>query len=238
MLFSFLINAYRILPSSLLSTELSLDFHTSFANSWQLLQSLIIPLNPQNAVISPTVLDYTTWEINFYIGLISLMMILFFCYIFFRSPEEKQYINLLYPVSFLIFFSIGHFYQPLFITGLPILSGERVFTRFFILPLLILITISIYQYQISINKLFEKPIFIFFAWLLNLIIANDLTQHAANWEIQRIIEIIPTEFIQINYTIQNRDDPIYVAFILGGVCITIITCIILFIKARKSPGNR
>ncbi len=129
--------------------------------------------------------------------------------------------------------SIGHFYQPIFQSGLPILSGERVFTRFLILPLLFLIIISVKQLQIIIDKHFDKSMFVFFAWILNLIIANDLTQHSANWEIIQMIEIIPSEFMQLNYSIQNRSDLIYVSFILAGIFLTIITFVFLFLKKSR-----
>jgi len=230
---SFFINAYKIIPSALLSNELSLDFHTSFSSSYQIIRSLIYSLKPLDAVISTMVLDYTIWEINFYIGMASFIMILIFSFCFFQYQDNKQYRILLIPISILTLLSIGHFYRPVFQSGLPILSGERVFTRYFILPLLLLITISINQYQISLTKNLDKPFLLFFVWILNLIIANDLTQNAANWEIKQIIEIIPAEFMQFNYSIQNRSDPIYIAFILTGVGISIISFIFLFFKTKK-----
>jgi hypothetical protein len=235
---SFFLNAFKIIPSALLSGNLSLDFHTSFSNSNQLFQSLIYSHTPKDAIISSTVLDYTIWEINFYVGLASSILILIFSYNFYQNPENKHYRILLIPICVLTLLSIGHFFQPVFQSGLPILSGERVFTRFFILPLLLLITISINQYQISLTKNLNKPFFLFYVWILNLIIANDLTQHAANWEIKQIIEIIPTEFMQLNYSIQNREDPIYVTSILAGVGISIITFIFLFLKTRNGTGKK
>jgi hypothetical protein len=230
---SFFINAYKIIPSILLSNELSLDFHTSFSSSDQFVRSLIYSFTPLDSVISSTVLDYSIWEINFYVGLASFIMILIFSYGFFQYSGNKQYRILLIPISILIVLCIGHFYQPIFQSGLPILSGERVFTRFLILPLLLVITISVKQYQIKINEYLNRPIFMFFFWILNLIIANDLTQHAANWEIIQIIKIIPPEFMQLNYSIQNRSDPVYFAFIIAGVSISIITFIFLFMKTGK-----
>ncbi len=232
---SFFINAYKIIPSVLLSNELSLDFHTSFSSSYQIIRSLIYSLKPLDSVISSTVLDYTIWEINFYVGLASFIMIIIFGYRFFQNPDNKQYRILLIPISIMTLLSIGHFYQPIFQSGLPILSGERVFTRFFILPMLFLITISVKQFQININKYFDKSMFMFFTWSLNLIIANDLTQHTANWSIGQIIEIIPPEFLIHNYSIQNRIDPIYVSYILAGIFLTIITFVFLLLK--KSQQN-
>ena len=230
---SFFINSYKIIPSVLLSNELSLDFHTSFSSSYHFIRSLVYSFTPLDSVISSTVLDYSIWEINFYVGLASFIMILFFSYGFFQYSGNKQYRILLIPISILIVLSIGHFYQPIFQSGLPILSGERVFTRFLILPLLIGITISVKQYQIKINEYLKKSIFMFLFWTLNLIIANDLTQHAANWEIIQIIDIIPKEVIQLNASIQNRSDPVYVAFIIAGISISAITFIFLFILKRK-----
>jgi hypothetical protein len=194
---------------------------------------LVYSFTPLDSVISSTVLDYSIWEINFYVGLASFIMILFFSYGFFQYSGNKQYRILLIPISILTVLSIGHFYQPIFQSGLPILSGERVFTRFLILPLLIGITISVKQYQIKINEYLKKSIFMFLFWTLNLIIANDLTQHAANWEIIQIIDIIPKEVIQLNASIQNRSDPVYVAFIIAGISISAITFIFLFILKRK-----
>ncbi len=230
---SFFINSFKIIPSVLLSNELSLDFHTSFSSSYHFIRSLVYSFTPLDSVISSTVLDYSIWEINFYVGLASFIMILFFSYGFFQYSGNKQYRILLIPISILTVLSIGHFYQPIFQSGLPILSGERVFTRFLILPLLIGITISVKQYQIKINEYLKKSIFMFLFWTLNLIIANDLTQHAANWEIIQIIDIIPKEVIQLNASIQNRSDPVYVAFIIAGISISAITFIFLFILKRK-----
>lgn len=230
---SFSINAYRILPSGLLSNKLSLNFHTSFVSSGQLIESLIRPSIPQNVVVSSSVIDVTIWEINFYIGLISFLTIMLLNFSFFRMSKNNQYTVLLIPIMTFTLISIGHFYRPFLDSGLPLFSGERVFTRFLILPLLILILISIIQYQQFISNKAGNPLWMFFYWFVNFFIANDLTQNAANWGLDQIIMIIPTESILLNYIIQNRIDPIYHFSLITGLFITLITIIFMCFKIKN-----
>jgi len=56
--------------------------------------------------------------------------------------------------------------------------------------------------------------FMFSSWVLNLIIANNLTQPPAIWEIVRMIEIISHEFLQSNY--QFRTEAIQYMFHLSS----------------------
>ena len=130
--------------------------------------------------------------------------------------------------------SIGFFYKPVFESGIPILSGERVFTRFLALPILVLLIGSIIQYQAILENNLGKPIHLFYFWLINLIVANDLTQHASLWSLDKIIELFPAEIPLTGYSIQNHVDPVYIAMIWIGILLSVISFFTLIFIVKKS----
>ncbi len=96
-IFSTLVNSFRILPAALLSNRLELDFHTSFGTSDQLLRALTTLGRPVEMVIAKDVIDVRIWEIDYFIGVFGFMFLLVFGWLAFRGKNCERNQSLLWP---------------------------------------------------------------------------------------------------------------------------------------------
>ena len=133
----------------MLAGLLSIDFMAGFPSTDRLLFSLISMVNPADAYTFPDKVNVLVWEYDFYIGLAGFLLISIFSGFFFIKNKVIEYRNLIIPLTVLMVLSIGNLYKPIFDTGIPLILGERISSRFFILPLLIIIFSS----SLAINDL-------------------------------------------------------------------------------------
>lgn len=235
-IFSILVNSFRIFPAALLSNKLQLDFHTSFGTSDQLLRALTSLVRPLEMVIAKDVIDVRIWEINYFIGLFGLIFIGFFGWIAFKDKIIVRIHTFLWPSLIMVLFSLGSFYLPLFNSGLPIVSAERVVTRFLILPLVIFIFIAAIQFQSFLLEL-KYSRFRSLLWIIILILISDLIQHLTWWQPSEIAQIVAPQQMAVSLTVLNhRDVPYYFLLMIGSV-ITIITLLYLFFQSKKQLKN-
>ena len=230
-LFSILINLFRILPSALLAGLLSIDFMAGFPSTDRLFFSLISMVNPAEAYTFPDKVNILVWEYDFYIGLVGLILISIFCGLFFIKNKKSEYRNFVIPITILTILSIGNLYKPIFDTGIPLISGERISSRFFILPLLIIIFSSALAIHDLIMENKNKYKFSFFFIIAIILIANDLTQHLANWGLGSIIRNLPAEISPDYITLGISTDPLYISLVFIGIALTIASSAFLIKKS-------
>jgi len=235
--FSILVNSFRILPAALLSNRLVLDFHTSFGTSDQLLRALTSLVRPIEMVIAKDVIDVRVWEIDYFIGLFGFIFIFIFGWLAFRDKSFVRIHAFLWPSLLLVLFSLGSFYLPLFNSGLPIVSAERVVSRFLILPLVILIFLAVVQFQTFLGVIRNSQ-FRSLLWIMILIQISDLTQHLSWWEPIQIAQIVAPEQVTVSLTVLNhRDVPYFYLLMIGGA-ISISALLYLFLSPKKlQPRN-
>jgi hypothetical protein len=234
-LFSILINSYRILPSALLVKLLPIDFMAGFPTTDRLFTSLISVSTLADAYAVPNKVNVLVWEFDFYIGLIGFLLIVIFSGMSFLPNCKNSIRNLMLPIIAMIVLSIGNFYMPIFDTGIPLISGERISSRFFIIPLLFLLFISAINMQKLIND--NKNKYSFALLILIILLANDLTQHMANWEVITMIRDFPSEISSGNLIIGTMHDPLYLGLFLSGSLITVLVLIFLGYKLFGSRNK-
>jgi hypothetical protein len=98
------------------------------------------------------------WEVDSYIGLIGLFFLLVFGA--YRTWRKGSNLNsLLAPTAVLIFLSIGQIYSLINHLPIPLVDSERISSRFFILPLAVLIVLGSIQMQELLVKLGYRTFF-------------------------------------------------------------------------------
>jgi len=122
-----------------------------------------------------------------YIGIIGLVALVYFG-IFLRLKEKNSWgINdyriLNVPMLVLAILSFGNFYEIFTLFPIPLISVERVSSRFFIVPLLILLVISCIWMQQMFNRLSANWGVMCIALAGILIEGFLFVEHSAGWQV-------------------------------------------------------
>jgi hypothetical protein len=175
--------------------------------------------------------DVMVWEQNYYLSLLGFVFIIIFGIILVRG--NKNFELIIIPSLIITFFSIGNFYKILFDTGLPLLSGERISTRFLIMAILYLLFIGTIQFQNNLKLIASR--FKKIGLLLGiLILANDLSQHLSQWEIIVISEIFPAENTLKVLSLGSGNNELYAGLMIAGGIISFCTFVFLLMKLNST----
>jgi hypothetical protein len=175
------------------------------------------------------------WEVDYYLGLIGFLFIIYFGVI--RNwVNEKQYRILYFPMLVMAFFSLGDTYRPIFNSPIPFMDSQRVPTRFILIPVVFLIILASIQLQNWIDARHEEGWMERAAVLIGLaFIGYDLFEHSRTWRVSTFSTKVLQKFSDIvRVPLVNRPDPIYMTSIIAGLAVTVITLIILvFLTLRE-----
>ncbi|PKO04917.1 MAG: hypothetical protein CVU41_14245 [Chloroflexi bacterium HGW-Chloroflexi-3] len=230
--FSFLINMFRILPATLLSRHLKLEFMFGFPTIERLLQGLYKAYYPTELV-----LDLAYWEYNFYLGVFGMLFVIYFGFVYFKQQQKNEIFTLIIPAVAMLVLSVGNIYKPFFDTGLPFLSGERVSSRFIIMTLLLLIFVSAIQLQTYLNSVHNN----FIKWGITFgifLMANDLIMHLSQWGIEKIIIASPVAENYVPLSLGVGDNQIYQNLLIIGALISAATSVFLFVILKRNAKSR
>lgn len=229
LVFSVFITLFRILPAALISGKIDIVFLFGFPNIERLFQGLFRIFLPEEAYFPlESVVDVMIWELNFYLSLLGMIFVIYFGVLFFRKEKDHDIFKVLIPSIIMLVISIGNFYKVFFDSGIPILSGERVSARFFIMTLITLIFVSCYQFQEFINSKNNNYLKTGF-FIISMLVINDITQHMSLWGIEKIIESFPSGiFYPLTLAVGNNS--VYTSLMITGVVVSIITFIFIITR--------
>jgi len=239
MVFSVLINMVRILPAALLSNNLDIEFMVGFPTSTTLIEGFVGNYLPESSYFPvQNKVNVLVWEFNYYLGIIGIIFVIFFSINYFQKHWNEDIHRILFPVFSLLFLSIGNIYKPLFDSGLPFFSGERVSSRFLIMVILPLFIISVMRYQEILNKANSK--YIKFGLVVGtFLLANDLIQHTNYWNVGEVINVFPPGLKAVQYSIVAGKNVIYESLLIIGLIITLLSTIfltMLFVHKKHKPS--
>ncbi|PKO08066.1 MAG: hypothetical protein CVU40_17315 [Chloroflexi bacterium HGW-Chloroflexi-2] len=231
-IFSFLISMFRILPAALLSRHLKLEFMFGFPTVERLLQGLYKAYYPTELV-----LDLAYWEYNFYLGILGMLFVTYFGFVYFKQQRKNEIFKLIIPAAVMLVLSLGNIYKPFFDTGLPFFSGERVSSRFIIMTLLLLIFVSAIQLQTYLNAVSNNYI----KWGIVMgifLMANDLIMHLSQWGIEKIIIASPVAENYVPLSLGVGYNQSYQNLLIIGAVISIATSVFLCVKLKLNTKSR
>lgn len=228
-LFSIFVNVFRIFPAALLSGKLDIEFMAGFPSMEKIIEGTYKMTSLGNTLyFDNTKVDVLGWELYFYLGLLGFVFILYFGVTFFRDNKDLEIIKLIIPSMVLLLLATGNFYKVFFDSKIPLLSGERISSRFLIMPILVLLFSSTFQTQ----KLFSTKHNTYLKSGIALgivLIANDLMQNMAEWNIDKIIEYFPVG-IYSPLLLGDGNNPLYLGLLIVGSVISTVSIVFLVFK--------
>lgn len=244
--FAVLLSLWRLLPPALALKGITQEYKGGFASVTDLINSLITLQDPYRAVRPLTdIFPLNAWEIDFYIGLLGLALLLIFgvALPLFKDRSKKSLqVQILVPSLVLVALSIGQVYDRMIgFLRVPPFDGERVTARMLILPLMFILVLAVIFLQRELDRR-KMP-----AWgqILLLgggyLIFHDLYQHMQAWRIRyldAIIALFPkVPFNPAQHTLTIRPDPIYTAMLAGGGVVALLALafmLLMVFRERKS----
>lgn len=246
-IFTGLVCLPRLLPPSLALGGVTQEYLGGFSSLTDLVGSLIVLNDPLTALHDMTdTFPLNPWETDFYIGLLGFALVVGFGVMapLWRDRSKKSlHVQILVACLVMSAFSIGAvFAQVVQVFTIPPLTGERVTSRMFILPLIMaLVLAAIFaQRELERRKLDAwAQILILFA---GGILFHDLNQHLQAWAVRYLDPMVylypKIPFDPAQHTIVNHSDPIYVSMLLGGSFVAVLALAFLIwmaIKESRQP---
>ena len=240
--FALLAGSFRLLPASLVTQALNIGYLGGFTTVNELIRGLVTLIEPENVAQNVSRLNpyVAWWEFDFYIGWIGLACV--GCAFIFswwkKLPQIRTYAAVLLPSLALILLSIGRIYRFVFLLQIPMLDGERVGSRIFVLPFLFGLMISGILAQRVLDR-YPPNRFLQLSFLgIFLLLFNDLQQHFESWGLDRMyIVASPNAINPLEWVVQNRPDAAYETTLIAGAILSILAIgglILLWSQAKKA----
>jgi hypothetical protein len=230
--FSLLLSLFRLLPPAFEFASGGKAFISGFPTVADLFAALVVLKYPAEALSGPfTSLGW--WEVDTYVGLVGLAFLLYFG-VYHTWRKQSPVRSLLAPVAVVTFLSIGQVYTVINHLPLPLADSERVAARFFIVPLVTLILLAAANFQAFLADRGRRglPERILSLGLLALL-AHDLYQHSRLWRVTNMYQLFPSTPANVQSSVVNHADPAYVAALIAGAAVTLLTFVALLILSRR-----
>jgi hypothetical protein len=230
--FSLLLSLFRLLPPAVEFIGGGKGFISGFPTVTDMFAALVVLKYPAEALSGPFK-SLGWWEVDTYVGLIGLAFLLYFGV--YRTWRKQRPIRaLLAPIAVLTFLSIGKIYILINHLPIPLLDSERVSSRFFILPVVTLIILAAFNFQEFLTErgrhgLLERILSLGLLTLMGL----DLLQHSRIWRVTNMYKLFPSTPADIQSSIINHPDPVYVTALVVGAAGTLLTLIVLIILSLR-----
>ncbi len=185
-------------------------------------------------------------EFNYYIGVVAFAFLLYFG-IYRRvrpepGAERWSFAGLDIPLGIMTVLSFDYFLAITRFIPLPLISTERVASRFFGLPLLFIALFAAIRMQHGFCARKHRWETWMFLWAGALQTLFTLWDHTSLWNPFRIMDDVVRKMGQKpeNWVVQ-RPDPLYRAVVLVSMAVTLATLVVLLIlwwKARRNVALR
>ena len=235
---SLLLSVGRLFPAMIAFQGNQFQFGTGFPTIYDMFESLVtIRLNNFPSMI-------VIWgEYDMFIGLIALGFLLYIG-VYWRclkksAPPLTTYPCLDIPLFSMSLFCLNYFYFFINRLPIPLLNAERTPIRFFIIPLLLLIILSVIHLNKMLPSLYLSGKKKLFLGICLLETGLTLMAHSRVWKVSEAEKFVPlnTHSLLIHICSQAGDDLYKTATILGwslSLCVLIaILVYLLFIPARR-----
>jgi hypothetical protein len=240
-LFAILLSAVRLLPPALMLGKFDNFYIGGYPLTISIWNNLVSHAIPNDITLSGGMTrSIGLWEFTTYIGLAGAIFLLFFG--IFQSlrthASEDPRLRLLIPIAGMAILSLGKFYQYLRIAiPIPLLTGERVASRIFIVAFVFLLVIAVRSFQSWMDSLkqaeWRKPL----AALVLVVIANDLWQNFRLWRVvDASRQFTQTAIHPSRWTVANHADPAYTQVLWIGLAISLMSGLVLvYFTRREKP---
>lgn len=235
LIFSNLLSMIRLLPPAQLVNNFEPEFLSGYPKLSNVFSAFLFERAPQDSL---PFLNFDSnlgyWEFDLFIGKFGALIIFFGFLLWLISLRKNQPVSyILIPMIVLSVLSIGNIYEPFTRIPFPLIAGERVSSRFIIIPFLFAVIFSLTSLQDWLNKI-NKPLILYPVFLImNFFILFDISKHVFLWKIENIFPHFPyTPVDKTLKAISNHADPTYTTFLIIGAIVTLISITVLYILTR------
>lgn len=237
---------FRILPASLVVNDLKLEYLGGFTTIHEILRGMVTLVEPHLVLENVSSLNHYIgwWEFDYYIGWAGLAFIIIaLAYSIGRkSPNTTLMKAVFWPAMILAVLSVGRLYKIIFQFQIPLLSSERVGSRFLIIPFLFALFFAAREAQSLLDRYQQRtgraiPGKVqFFSLLWILLLFNDLIQHTELWGLTNVAKaILPVPIDPTLWVVANRPDPVYTGILAGSLLFSVISLAVLLYLRRSKP---
>jgi hypothetical protein len=236
LIFSNLFSMIRLLPPAPLIENLESEFISGYPKLEYVFSSILFMRQPENSL---PFLNFGSnlgyWEFDLFIGRAGALILAFgFIIWLVNLKKNSSLIFTLVPLLVLSVLSIGNLYEPFTNLPIPLIAGERVASRFIILPFVFAMIFSLTALQKWINSL-NKPIIVYVITLTLIIyFAIEIFVNTMSWKIENVFTHFPyTPVDKSIKVIANHSDPTYTNMLILGFIITIVSITVLLLLSIK-----
>lgn len=243
--FSLMLSMVRIAPISLVAGSFDTEFLSGFTNLGDIVGSLIdfrLAL-PDQAYVQGPGARLGWWEVDHYVGLVGAALLMFGLLLLAReeAPSDGWMARLRLPALGMVLLSLSEVFEPINRMGIPILSSQRVATRHFIVPVMLLALLG----AVAVSRLLRAnrsgAVRIAAAGGLAFL-ANDVWQHADAWRVSRMADLFQGFDVDLSLArVANHLDPPYTTALILGLVVSLASFGLLLglsLRERSRQGRR
>jgi hypothetical protein len=220
--FSGLLSLFHLLPAAVEYIGGGKAFISGFPTVADLFAGMVVLKYPAEA-LSGQFSSLGWWELDTYIGLLGLAFLAFFgVYQTWRKGSTTK--ALLAPIAVVTFLSIGQVYSVVNHLPIPLTDSERISSRFFVVPLVVLIILGSIHLQEMLVKLGRRGFVERISCLgLLVLLSHDLFQHSRIWRVTNMYNLFKSTPVDIQSKVINHPDPVYFNALAIGTAVTLLT---------------
>ena len=230
-----LLSAIRIIPPAMQMGAFDDDFLGGYRTPVQILNAfikIIQPADSLNQAKTGAVLGW--WEFDIYTGITGLLMIaLALTAWLLMRKRQLGFPSLICPVAVLSLFSIRNLYMLMRFFRIPLFSGERVSSRFLLLPFIFFLIAGIAALQTFLQG---KP-YAKWGYILMTVgivpVSLEQWKHLDTWKVTEAVKGFPYTYTDLSIkVVANHPDQPYTTGLLIGAAITFLTAIGLIFRLK------
>ena len=232
-IFSGLLSLFHLLPAAVEYIGGGKAFISGYPTVADLFAGMVVLKYPAEA-LSGQFSSLGWWELDAYVGLLGLAFLAFFgVYHTWRKGSTTK--ALLAPIAVVTFLSIGQIYSVVNHLPIPLTDSERISSRFFVVPLVVLIILGSIHLQEWLARVgrrgFEERIT---CLGLLILLADDLYQHSRIWRVTNMYNLFKSTPVDIQSRVINHPDPVYFNALAIGSAVTLLTFLaLLFLSLHE-----
>jgi len=235
LLLAALLSAGRFAPAAI--SLKATWFEGGYPDPLTLIQGLVWPGSPLTA-------GYFPWERENFIGFCGLAFIIYFAAL--RPEEDYAPMEKAWWPALVIMtvFSYASWYYPIYWSNIPLLSAERVTTRFLLMPVLALFVAASVRLQSWLEKNLHRTRLLWLVPLSVTVFFLELLNNSTFWTVTQISACGSNKLAHVGGAgpIANIEDPIYTGLLAGGWLVSMITfttilCTMQLFKGQLFKGQ-
>lgn len=230
-----LLSAVRIIPPALLAGSFNDEFLGGYGQLIQVVNAFVKILSPADAFNQArTGSVQGWWEYDIYISIFAVLILIAALIAWLRTRESNLgFPSLICPVTVLTILSYQNCYQVIRFFRIPLFTGERISSRFLILPFIFVLAAG----MTALQRLIHNRSIRFGNVLLTALLIPCgifLFMHLNTWKVTEAVKYFPYTYTDLSIkTVANHPDQPYTTGLLIGAIISTISGILIVFRAWK-----